>query len=103
MCDKGFNGAAFAAEQAARGTAVLLPPTRGERCSMPWMLPKVIAGWRNPVEASFGEITDRMKLAQRGAWLTRIDQLRYAPKVRIYLRCMVSRARARTRGSCWPL
>ena len=26
LCDKGFNGAAFAAGQAARGTAVLIPP-----------------------------------------------------------------------------
>ena len=31
LCDKGFNGAAFAAGQAARGTAVLVPPTRNQR------------------------------------------------------------------------
>jgi hypothetical protein len=31
LCDKGFNGAAFAAEQAARGTAVLVPPTKDQR------------------------------------------------------------------------
>jgi Transposase DDE domain len=67
LCDKGFNGAAFAAEQAARGTAVLVPPTRQERRSMPPILQKVIAEWRNRIEASFGEITDLMELARHGA------------------------------------
>ena len=31
LADKGFNGRAFAASQAARGTAVLVPPTRDQR------------------------------------------------------------------------
>jgi hypothetical protein len=34
---------------------------------MPGALQKVIAEWRNRVEASFGEITDRMELARHGA------------------------------------
>jgi hypothetical protein len=67
LCDKAFNGAAFAAEQAARGTAVLVPPTRDERRSMPRILQKVIAEWRNRAEASFGEITDLMELARHSA------------------------------------
>jgi len=67
LADKGFNGAAFAAAQAARGTAVLVPPTRDQRRSMPTILQKVIAEWRNRVEASFGEITDQMELARHGA------------------------------------
>ena len=67
LADKGFNGAAFAAEQAARGTAVLVPPTKDQRASMPRILQKVIAEWRNRVEASFGEITDLMELARHGA------------------------------------
>ena len=77
LADKGFNGAAFAAQQAARGTAVLVPPTKDQRRSMPPILQKIIAEWRNRVEASFGEITDLMELARHGAhtfWglLTRI-------------------------------
>ena len=35
LADKGFNGKAFAASQAARGTAVLVPPTRDQRKTMP--------------------------------------------------------------------
>ena len=31
LADKGFNGRAFAAAQAARGTAVLVPPRREQR------------------------------------------------------------------------
>jgi hypothetical protein len=66
LCDKAFNGAAFAAEQAARGTVVLVPPTRDQR-SMPRILQKVIAEWRNRAEPSFGEITDLMELARHSA------------------------------------
>ncbi len=67
LCDKGFNGKAFAAGQAARGTAVLVPPAKNQRASMPAILQKVIAQWRNRIEASFGEITDLMGLARHGA------------------------------------
>jgi hypothetical protein len=67
LADKGFNGRVFAAEQAARGTAVLVPPTKAQRATMPKSLQKVIACWRNRVEATFGEITDRMELARHGA------------------------------------
>ena len=67
LCDKGFNGKAFAAGQAARGTAVLVPPAKDQRASLPPMLLKVIAQWRNRVETSFSDITDRMELARHGA------------------------------------
>jgi len=67
LCDKGFAGKAFAAAQAARGTAVLLPPARDQRAAMPAILLKVIARWRNRIEASFGEITDQMGLTRHGA------------------------------------
>src|SRR5215472_3170313 len=59
LADKGFAGAAFAAAQAARGTAVLLPPAKGRRRAMPPILRKIIAQWRNRVETTFGEITDQ--------------------------------------------
>jgi DDE family transposase len=67
LADKGFSGAAFAAAQAARGTAVLIPPAKGQRAAMPPLLRKVIAEWRNRIETTFGEITDRMDLARHGA------------------------------------
>ena len=67
LADKGFNGKAFAAQLAARGTAVLVPPAKDQRASMPAILLKVIAQWRNRIEASFGEITDQMELARHGA------------------------------------
>jgi len=65
--DKGLAGAAFAAGQAARGTAVLLPPAKGQRHAMPPILRAIIARWRNRIETTFGEITGRMDLARHGA------------------------------------
>jgi hypothetical protein len=67
LCDKGFAGRAFAAAQAARGTAVLVPPGKKQRASTPPALLKVIAEWRNRIETTFSEITDRMELARHGA------------------------------------
>jgi Transposase DDE domain len=67
LADKGFNGRAFAAAQAARGTAVLVPPAKNQRAATPAILLRVIACWRNRIEASFGEITDLMGLARHGA------------------------------------
>ena len=67
LADKGFNGRAFAAAQAARGTAVLVPPDKKQRAAMPSILLKVIAEWRNRIETTFSEITDQMELARHGA------------------------------------
>jgi Transposase DDE domain len=67
LADKGFNGKAFAASQAARGTAVLVPPTKDQRSIMPTIRQKVIAEWRNRIETTFKEITDQMELARHGA------------------------------------
>ncbi len=67
LADKGFSGRGFAAAQAARGTAVLVPPDKGQRAAMPSILRKVIAEWRNRIETTFSEITDRMELARHGA------------------------------------
>jgi hypothetical protein len=96
LCDKGFNGKAFAARLADRGTAVLVPPAKDQRASLPAMLLKVIAEWRNRVETIFAEITDLMELARHGAhsswglltrtaatiaahtWRNRIDAIRIA-------------------------
>src|ERR1700749_4187099 len=67
LADKGFSGRAFAALQAARGTAVLVPPDKKQRAAMPSALQKVIAEWRNRIETTFSEITDHMELARHGA------------------------------------
>jgi hypothetical protein len=67
LADKGFSGRAFAAAQAARGTAVLVPPGKEQRAVMPSALLKVIAEWRNRIETTFSEITDHMELARHGA------------------------------------
>ena len=67
LADKGFNGRAFAAAQAARGTAVLVPPGKAQRPTMPASLQKIIAEWRNRIETTFQEITGQMELARHGA------------------------------------
>jgi hypothetical protein len=67
LADKGFSGRAFAEELAAGGTAVLVPPGKKQRAAMPSSLLKVIAEWRNRIETTFSEITDRMELARHGA------------------------------------
>ena len=67
LADKGFNGAAFAAAHAALGTAVLVPPGKKDRAATAPILLKVIAEWRNRIETTFSEITDRMELARHGA------------------------------------
>ncbi len=67
LVDKGFNGKAFTAGQAARGTAVFLPPAKGKRHRMLPILRKIIAEWRNRIETTFKEITGQMELARHGA------------------------------------
>jgi IS5 family transposase len=80
LADKGFSGKGFAAAQAGRGTAVLLPAAKGQRHRMPPILQKIIAEWRNRIETTFKEITDQLELARHGAhtfWglLTRITAI----------------------------
>ena len=52
LADKGFSGKAFAAQLAAWGTAVLVPPGKNQRAAMPSALLKVIAEWRNRIETT---------------------------------------------------
>lgn len=46
---------------------MLIPPTKAQRAGLPSALRKVIACWRNYIEVTFGELTDRMELARHGA------------------------------------
>ena len=66
LADKGFSGRAFAAGQAARGTAVLFPPGKKQRAGTPSGLLKVIAEWRNRIETTSAR-SPRMELARHGA------------------------------------
>jgi hypothetical protein len=65
--DKGFNGATFTESLASQGIYNLVPPTKAQRKTMPKVLQKIIAQWRNRIETTFGELTDRMELARHGA------------------------------------
>ena len=67
LLDKGFNGAAFASQMATAGIEVIIPPTRAQRRTMPKPVQRLIAKFRNRVEASFKEITDQMELARHGS------------------------------------
>ncbi len=71
LVDEGFSGWAFAAAQATRSTAVLVPPGKRQRAAMPSILLKVISKWRNRIETTFSEFTDRMELARHASapWL----------------------------------
>jgi hypothetical protein len=66
LADKGFAGQAFAAQLAARSTAVLVPPAKNQRPGTPAIVLMVIAQWRNRIEASFAEITEQMGLTWHG-------------------------------------
>jgi hypothetical protein len=84
LADKGFNGKALAAAQAARGTAVLVPSAKDQRAATAPILLKIIAQWRNRIETTFSEITNLMELARHGAqtfWglLTRTAVVDVAP------------------------
>jgi hypothetical protein len=67
LLDKGFTGKAFAAGQADRGTAVLLPPAKASATACPRSCgrssPSGVTGSRPPSK----EITDQGELARHGA------------------------------------
>ena len=44
-----------------------MPPTKAQRKTMPKVLQKIIAEWRNRIETTFRELTDTMELARHGA------------------------------------
>lgn len=63
LLDKGLNGKAFAAGQADRGTAVLIPPAKGQRHRMPSILQKIIAELRSGSRPP-SKITGQIELAR---------------------------------------
>ena len=52
---------------AAAGIEVIIPPARAQRRTIAKLVQRLIAKFRNQVEASFKEITDQMELARHGA------------------------------------
>ncbi len=67
LLDKGFSGSTFAQQMTTADIEVIIPPTRVQRRTMPKLVQRLIAKFRNRVEASFKEITDQMELARHGA------------------------------------
>lgn len=67
LLDRGFVGRAWAADQAARGTRVVLAHSRADRHRLPLALRRPIAALRNRVETTIGEVTDHLALARHRA------------------------------------
>ena len=74
-------------------------PPKGQRQQMPGILQKVIPRWRNRIEASFGEIADRMELARRGARAFRGLLARTAATIAAHTCCSYSSLIPATHGS----
>jgi hypothetical protein len=67
LLDRGFVGRAWAAGYRARGTAVVVTPSRAERQRLSVAARRPLAVFRNRIETSIGELTDRLELARHGA------------------------------------
>ena len=67
LLDRGFIGRAWAGQQAARGTRVVLAPGRADRRRPPPSVRRPVAALRNRVETSLGEITEQLGLARHRA------------------------------------
>jgi len=77
LTDTGCRGQAFTAELAARDVALLTPPTKAERATMPKVTQRFIAAHRNRIEGGFTTEKDQLHLAHhraRTGWglLTRV-------------------------------
>jgi hypothetical protein len=67
LLDRGFVGRAWAAGYRARGTAVVVTPSHAERQRLSAAARRPVAVFRNRIETSIGELTDRLELARHGA------------------------------------
>jgi DDE family transposase len=67
LLDRGFAGRAFAADQADRGTRVVLTPSRAKRRQVPLAQRRPVAVLRNRIKTSNGEVTERLGLARHRA------------------------------------
>lgn len=67
LLDRGFAGRAWVAQQAQRGTWVVVTPSRAERRTRPRAWRRVVASLRNRIETTTGELTDQLGLARHRA------------------------------------
>jgi hypothetical protein len=67
LLDRGFGGRVFVAGQAARGTRVVLTPSRADRQRVPVARRRAVAVLRNRIETTNGEITEQLGLARHRA------------------------------------
>ncbi len=67
LLDRGFVGRAWADGYHTRGTAVVVTPSHAERQRLSAAARRPIAVFRNRIETSIGELTDRLELARHGA------------------------------------
>ena len=67
LLDRGFLGQHFAAGQAARGTRVVLTPSRAERRRIPLAQRRPVAVLRNRIETTNGQVTETLGLARHRA------------------------------------
>ncbi|HZU07595.1 MAG TPA: transposase [Chloroflexota bacterium] len=67
LLDRGFVGRAWAAGYRARGIAVVVTPSHAERQRLSAAARRPVAVFRNRIETSIGERTDRLELARHGA------------------------------------
>jgi Transposase DDE domain len=67
LLDREFTGRAWAGEQAACGTQVVVAHSRADRRRLPAATRRPVAALRNRVETSLGEITEQLGLARHHA------------------------------------
>jgi hypothetical protein len=67
LLDRGFTGGAWADQQAACGTQVVVAHSRADRRRLPAATRRPVAALRNRVETSLGEITEQLGLARHRA------------------------------------
>jgi hypothetical protein len=67
LLDRGFLGRAFAAEQAERGTRVVVTHGKKDRQRLSRAQRRPVAALRNRIETTFGEITEQLGLARHRA------------------------------------
>lgn len=67
LLDRGFIGRAWHAQQAERGTRVVVAHSRADRRRLPAAARRPVAALRNRVETSLGELTEQLGLARHHA------------------------------------
>jgi hypothetical protein len=67
LLDRGFVRRTWAEAYRRRGTQVVYAPSKADRRRLPRAVRRPVAALRNRIEATIGELTDRLGLARHGA------------------------------------